>query len=112
MSHVRQGFQSHKTLPLKYRQQQLRNLKRLIEENTDQLLQALHHDLHKVMCIKECHEYIHTHAHVLTLQSEAEALLMEIDFCMKDIDYALDNLEDWMAPKHKPRGLLNIGNKV
>jgi acyl-CoA reductase-like NAD-dependent aldehyde dehydrogenase len=78
-------------LPLKYREQQLKNLKRLIEENKDRLLQALHHDLHK---------------------NEGEALLMELDFVLNDIEYTLDNLEDWMAPRHKPRGLANIGDKV
>lgn len=39
-------------------------------------------------------------------------MLMEIDFCIKDLDYALDNLEDWMAPRHKPKGLANIGHKA
>ena len=38
--------------------------------------------------------------------------MLEIDFCMKDVDYALDNLEDWMAPRHKPKGLANIGQKA
>ena len=37
---------------------------------------------------------------------------MEIDFVTKDIDYTLDNLQEWMAPNHLPRGLANIGNKV
>ena len=37
---------------------------------------------------------------------------MEIGFITNDIDYTLDNLEDWMAPRHKPRGLANIGHKV
>ena len=37
---------------------------------------------------------------------------MEIDFITKDIVYMLDNLLEWMAPNHRPRGLANIGHKV
>ena len=37
---------------------------------------------------------------------------MEIDFITNDIVYTLDNLQEWMAPNHRPRGLANIGNKV
>lgn len=47
-----------------------------------------------------------------SLQNNEEATLMELDFVLSDIEYTLENLEDWMAPKHKPRGLANIGNKV
>ena len=112
MSHVRRGFQSHKTLPLKYRQQQLRNLKRLIEENTDRLLQALHHDLHKVFTNWSTYHTIFLNAHTNILQNNEEATLMELNFVLADIEYTLDNLEDWMAPRHKPGGLANIGNKV
>ena len=48
----------------------------------------------------------------MSLQNECESDLMEINLCMKDCSYALDNLETWMAPNYKPRGLANIGNKV
>ncbi|CAI8040250.1 Aldehyde dehydrogenase family 3 member A2 [Geodia barretti] len=90
VSRARRGFQSHRTLPVRYREQQLMNLKRLIDDNMERLLQALHKDLHKC---------------------ETEAVLMEIDFITKDIVYMLDNLLEWMAPNHRPRGLANIGHK-
>ena len=51
VAHVRRGFKSYKTLPRTYREQQLRSLKRLCEENRERLLQALYHDLHKVCSV-------------------------------------------------------------
>jgi len=45
---LRAGFCSHKTLPKGYRVQQLKNLRRLLEENADRIKQALWHDLRKV----------------------------------------------------------------
>ena len=37
---------------------------------------------------------------------------MEIGMILQDIEYALDNLEDWMAPNYKQKGLANITHKV
>ena len=48
MARLRAGFRSHKTLELSYRKTQLRNLKRLLEENEKQILEALWNDLRKV----------------------------------------------------------------
>ena len=48
VARLRAGFCSHKTLPKEYRVQQLRNLRRLVEENEVKIKQALWHDLHKV----------------------------------------------------------------
>ena len=49
---VRAGYLSGRTRPSAYRIQQLRQLKRLINDNQDDLCQALWHDLHKVYIIK------------------------------------------------------------
>ena len=49
---MKEGFVSGRTRPLGYRVQQLKNLRRLINENQDKLCQALWHDLHKVKTIK------------------------------------------------------------
>ena len=48
MARLRAGFRSHKTLDLSYRKTQLRNLKRLLEENEKQILEAMWKDLRKV----------------------------------------------------------------
>ena len=49
---------------------------------------------------------------LLLLQCETEAVAMEMDMITSDIDRTLDNLEEWMAPRHQPRDLVHIGNKV
>ena len=48
MERVRAGFRSHKTLDYDYRVTQLRNLKKLLEENEQQIMAALKADLSKV----------------------------------------------------------------
>lgn len=91
IARVRQGFRSHKTLPRAYREQQLKNLKRLMRENSAEILQALRHDLRK---------------------NENEAEMMETNICMNNIIYTLDNLEEWMAPDYKPKGLADMANTI
>lgn len=39
-------------------------------------------------------------------------MLMELGMILKDVEYTIDNLEDWMAPNSKPKGLANITHKV
>ena len=53
MARLRAGFRSHKTLELSYRKTQLRNLKRLLEENEKQIVEALWKDLRKVGAVCE-----------------------------------------------------------
>lgn len=45
---VRRGFQSQRSSTLDYRLAQLRNLKRMINENLSKLFEAAWTDLHKV----------------------------------------------------------------
>ena len=45
-------------------------------------------------------------------QNETEATLMETNILMGEIVTALDNLQDWAAPKPQPRDLLNKFNLV
>ena len=52
---VRVGYLSGRTRPSANRIQQLRQLKRLINDNLDDLCQALWHDLHKVFTVKHVH---------------------------------------------------------
>ncbi len=48
VARLRDGFRSHVTLDYEYRMKQLRNLKRLLEENEVRILEALKLDLNKV----------------------------------------------------------------
>ena len=48
MARLRAGFRSHRTLELSYRRTQLRNLKKLLEDNEKQIMEALWKDLRKV----------------------------------------------------------------
>ena len=48
---VRAGFRSHKTLDYDYRITQLRNLKKLLEENEQEIHAALKADLNKVQLL-------------------------------------------------------------
>ena len=45
-------------------------------------------------------------------KNEDEAKMMEINVCMGNLVYTLDNLEEWMAPEYKPKGIADIGNTV
>ena len=45
-------------------------------------------------------------------QSETEAVLMETNILVGEIVTALDNLQNWAAPKHQPKDLLNKFNSV
>ena len=49
MERVRKSFAAHKTLPIDYRIGQLKNLKKLLEENKEKILDAVYKDLHKVL---------------------------------------------------------------
>lgn len=72
------GFHSHKTVPLRYRKEQLRNLYYAIYDNTDLFYEAIFKDLHR---------------------PKLETDLSEIGFLLKEIAYFIDNLEDFAKPE-------------
>jgi aldehyde dehydrogenase (NAD+) len=74
----RSYFRSGETRTLKFRMTQLKRLRKVIEENTSSILQALKMDLRK---------------------PEYEAYASEIAFLYQEIDHALKNLKRWMKPK-------------
>lgn len=78
VSKARKTFDSGCTLSLSFRKQQLQNLMRLYEENTQEMLDALREDLHK---------------------SKQEAIVTEIDFIKNDLRNILYNFEDWAKPE-------------
>lgn len=74
----RDYFASGATKSIKFRKEQLKKLKELIESNEDAIMEALHKDLHK-------HEF--------------EAYTTEVGFVTVEIDKALSHLNKWMKPE-------------
>ena len=74
----RDYFASGATKSIKFRKEQLRKLKELIENNEDAIIEALHKDLRK-------HEF--------------EAYTTEIGFVIVEIDKVLSKLHKWAKPE-------------
>ncbi|OKH28491.1 aldehyde dehydrogenase [Chroogloeocystis siderophila] len=70
-------FQSGKTKSVEFRIEQLKTLKRAIQENTDSIVKALKKDLYK---------------------PELETYATEISI-IREIDYALKHIKSWVKPK-------------
>ena len=75
---LRTTFEAGTTRPVRWRREQLLNLKRLLEEQADRLARALHADLGK---------------------SAIEAHTTELGFCTGEIDHILRHLDEWTAPR-------------
>jgi acyl-CoA reductase-like NAD-dependent aldehyde dehydrogenase len=78
-------FTSGATRPAAWRRRQLEALKALLEENRESLLDALRQDLHR---------------------NDVDSDLMDVGFCIKEADYALKHLHDWMKPEREPTPLV------
>ncbi|KAG5890195.1 hypothetical protein JTB14_010657 [Gonioctena quinquepunctata] len=91
LTDLRNTFSSGRTKPVGYRVKQLKSLQRLLEENTDAITQALAEDLHKC---------------------EIESKLMEIDFLLNDIKYALTHIYDWTKPEKPSTTMANVLDSV
>ncbi|KAL3841470.1 hypothetical protein ACJMK2_019611, partial [Sinanodonta woodiana] len=86
-SSLRATFHTGRTNSLQWRSEQLKMLLKLLEENRDQLCNALKQDLNK-------HKF--------------EASVLEIEYCRNDLIYCLNNLSEWAAPEKVAKGLLNM----
>lgn len=75
------GFRSHKTIPLEFRKEQLRNLYYGIQDNLDLFYDVLFKDLHK---------------------GKLEADTAELAFILKEINYFIDNLDELAKPEKVP----------
>ena len=75
---LRSTYEAGTTRPVRWRREQLLNLKRLLDEQADRLSRALNADLGK---------------------SAVEALTTELSFCTSEIDHALKHLDEWMTPE-------------
>src|SRR3712207_6266786 len=81
----RDYFNSNATKPLAFRKAQLQRLKAMLVENSDAILVALFQDLNK---------------------PANEAQLTEVDMLVHEIDFMLDNLDEFAKPKTVERSEL------
>lgn len=79
------GFNSHVTLSLDYRREQLRNLYYAIYDNVDLLHETLQNDLHK---------------------DPLESDISEIAFVLKELLYFIENLDKLASPESAPVDLI------
>lgn len=78
---ARKAYQEGRTRNVEFRRQQLNQLRKMYVENEKQFLEALKTDLNK---------------------PHLEAVIFETDFMLKDLDYILSRLDDWVKTKEVP----------
>ncbi|KAB1063987.1 aldehyde dehydrogenase [Salibacter halophilus] len=83
-------FYSGVTRSAKFRKQQLRTLKRAIQNHEQQLHEAMKADFQK---------------------PEFESFVSETGYLLRDIDHTLNHLDDWMKPEKKSSSLLSAPSK-
>ncbi|KAK3727513.1 hypothetical protein QZH41_018380, partial [Actinostola sp. cb2023] len=83
---AREEFRSGKTRQYEFRKQQLQQFILLFEDHEEEIIEALHKDLHK---------------------PRLEAIISEIFLVKNDAITAVNNLKDWMKPEYTETGLLN-----
>ncbi|XP_078446835.1 aldehyde dehydrogenase family 3 member F1-like [Wolffia australiana] len=84
---LRETFRGGKTRNPKWRKSQLKALLKFIKDDEEEICQVLHQDLGK---------------------PSAECFRDEIGVLMKSINYTLENLDSWMAPKSAPVPLMAL----
>jgi acyl-CoA reductase-like NAD-dependent aldehyde dehydrogenase len=75
VSGQRAYFKSGKTRPVEWRIEQLKAITRMIDESRDDMYEALWHDLRR---------------------NKTDADLMDVDFNIREADYALEHIGEWM----------------
>ena len=78
-------FKAGHTRPVEWRVEQLKAIRRMIDESRDAMYEALWHDLRR---------------------TRTDADLMDVDYNIREADYALKHLHDWMKPVREPTPLL------
>lgn len=84
-------FKGRNTRPRSWRINQLKALKTMVDENRDAMYEALWHDLRR---------------------NKTDADLMDVDYSIREADYALDHLHGWMKEEHMPTPLLMMPGHV
>lgn len=91
MQKARSAFMNGKTLEISFREKQLKAFQRMLEENENNILQALSKDLRK---------------------SKQEALLTEVMILKNEVVEMLQNLKVWSAPERPSKSLVNLMDDV
>lgn len=91
VAELRKTFRTGRTLSYNWRISQLNHLQALLEENQDEIIDALHQDLHK---------------------PRFESAFTEIIVCVKEIIDMKRNLARLMKPKSSPRDLVTSTAKL
>lgn len=84
---LRGAFNSGLTRSAAWRRQQLEAFMRMLTEGRDEVAEALYKDLHK---------------------SPQEAYMSEINYCMREVQFMLDHLDELMAPTRCGTDLMNF----
>jgi acyl-CoA reductase-like NAD-dependent aldehyde dehydrogenase len=85
VSAQRDYFKAGKTRPVAWRIEQLNAIKTMIDESRDHMYEALWHDLRR---------------------NKTDADLMDVDYNIREAEYALEHLHDWVKPVKEPTPLL------
>jgi acyl-CoA reductase-like NAD-dependent aldehyde dehydrogenase len=88
---ARSRFNEGRTLPIKFRRKQLNGLVRLVEENEQAIVDAIHRDLRK---------------------PEQEAVSYEVLPTLNEIKHVLNHLDEWTRPEKPPKPLTNLMDGV
>jgi aldehyde dehydrogenase (NAD+) len=78
-------FKGGHTRPVSWRIEQLNAIKRMIDESREAMYEALWHDLRR---------------------NKTDADLMDVDYNIREAEYALKHLHDWVKPVREPTPLL------
>ncbi|XP_077270454.1 aldehyde dehydrogenase type III isoform X2 [Temnothorax americanus] len=87
----RDAFNSGKTRPLEWRIKQIKQLMRMLTENSSEIVAALASDLHRC---------------------KFETFVLEVDYTIQEIKYMLMNIKEWSATEKPPKGLANFFDAV
>lgn len=88
---VKSAFRTGKTKDVKFRKKQLRQLVKLLEENKDEICEALRADLNK---------------------PPFETLLCEFNLIINDVNELLHDVDNFAQPERKPGSLLTFFDKL
>lgn len=78
-------FKAGNTRPAAWRIEQLNAIKTMVDESREEMYEALWHDLRR---------------------NRVDADLMDVDYNIREAEYALKHLHDWMKPVREPTPLL------
>jgi aldehyde dehydrogenase (NAD+) len=81
----RKYFKAGNTRPVSWRVEQLKAIKAMIDESRDAMYEALWHDLRR---------------------NNTDNDLIDVDWSIREAQYALDHLHEWMKVEHMPTPLL------